>query len=415
MIAEAPTVDNLFTESLLSNPYSYYQDALTKGPVVYIPETQTYVLIGFELVRAATADHETYSNDYGALLRSGGNIDPDVQAALAKGWPLIDSFNTDPPGHTRFRKLANRAFSLPEIKKLETGIRKRVAALMEGIAARTQCDFLADYCVTLPVTVIADILSVSDLPIETVKCWSDAFMDLLLGGIVTKERRLEAASQIVAFQHHIMDKIAQRRADPSIDDLIAKLVHAGDSPEEAFNDEELLAVIQSLMIAGNDTTTSTLAEGMLVLARSPKLWERFRTQPDSINDFVEELLRYALAAAGLPRVTTHDVEIGDVLIKKGSVVHLRRAAANRDPSQFADPDTFDLDRPNLRTHLAFGRGIHTCSGNMLARVEIAATFEAVVRRLDAVQLIDESALKIVPNIFARGLEKLPISYQSLPG
>jgi cytochrome P450 len=362
-------------------------------------------------VRDATADYATYSNEYGHLLRAGENSDPQVQDVLAGGWPLVDAFQSDPPRHSVYRKLVNSAFTLPSVKALQSRIDDRVNELVSGLASRRSCDFVEQFSIPLPVAVIADVLSMNDLPIGTVKRWSDAFMGLLLGGIVSRERRLQCARDIVECQHHVMSMIRDRRNGADGGDLISSIVRSADLENGAIDDTELLGIIQALMVAGNETTTSTLTEGMLLLIRRPDLQQVLRNQPEKMSVFVEELLRFASAAAGLPRVTKREVTVNGFVIPQNSLVHLRWAAANRDPSQYSDPDSFDLNRTNARTHLGFGRGVHTCVGNMLARAELTAAYSAILTQLDGFEVTDEDALRITPNIFARGLSRLPISYR----
>lgn len=403
--------ENLFKEEILADPYSYYQDALKQGNLVYIEEANMYVFLGYDLVREATADSQTYSNEYFHILRGGDNADEAVQDILAKGWPIADSLQSDPPRHTRYRNLVNKAFTLPNVKKMDAAIRARVNFLIDRISAKGECDFVNDYAVPLPIAVISDVLSVSHLPVETIKRWSDAFMSLLLGGIISREERLQAAHDIVEFQHFFMKMVKERQADPSIDDLIASIVHAGrDEGEEPLSDPEILGLIQSLMIAGNETTTSKLAAGMHLLIQRPDIMQTLRDDSAKMPSFVEELIRYASTAAGLPRVTTRDVTVEGVLIPKNSLIHLRWAAANRDSSRWTDPDTFVMDRPNIGGHLGFGRGAHMCIGNMLARAELTATFQALLSRLDNFHITDESAVRIIPHMFARGLAHLPIAF-----
>jgi cytochrome P450 len=172
----------------------------------------------------------------------------------------------------------------------------------------------------------------------------------------------------------------------------------------------LLSILQQLMVAGNETTTSSLAGGLVQLIRNPDQADKVRADPSLIRNMVEEILRTESPTAGLWRVVKRDTELGGVPLKTGSMLMLRFAAANRDPARFANPDAFDVERKNASSHLAFGRGIHMCVGNMLARKELAVAFDELLRRLDQFEIADETAMTYPPNMLLRGLSALPIRF-----
>jgi len=169
------------------------------------------------------------------------------------------------------------------------------------------------------------------------------------------------------------------------------------------------------MVAGNETTTSTLAGGLLQLIRNPDQMEKAKAaaggrDPKVITNLVEESLRYETPTAGMWRVVKQDTELGGVTMPAGSVAQLRYAAANRDPAKFEDPDRFDIDRKNARAHLAFGKGPHMCVGNMLSRKEMLVAFDELLERLDDLEVADEDGITILPNILLRGVTRLPITF-----
>jgi cytochrome P450 len=133
--------------------------------------------------------------------------------------------------------------------------------------------------------------------------------------------------------------------------------------------------------------------------------------PKLMLNLVEESLRYETPSAGMWRIVKEDAELGGVKIPKGSTVQLRYAAANRDPSKFPDPDKFDIERSNAKTHLAFGRGPHMCVGNMLSRKEVFVAFDELLNRLDDFAISDESGIAVLPNILLRGVTRLPITFR----
>ena len=177
-----------------------------------------------------------------------------------------------------------------------------------------------------------------------------------------------------------------------------------------------MSIIQQFMVAGNETTTSTIAGGLLQLIRNPDQMAKAKAaagarDPKLIQNMVEEMLRYESPSAGIWRVVKQDVELGGEKIAAGSMLQVRYAAANRDPAKFEDPDAFLIDRKNARAHLAFGKGPHMCVGNMLSRKEMFVAFDELLERLDNFQLADEDAITVLPNIMLRGVTKLPITYE----
>jgi len=398
---------SLFEPAVLEDPFGYYQAAIAARPVMTLPGTNIVLVTSYDLLSEATGRIAEFSNDFGAVLAGTRSADPDVTAELDKGWPQRDTLLTaDPPVHTRFRKLVNLAFSMKRVDAIEADIRAIVNRLVDAFPADGRIDFVHDFAVPLPVAVIASQIGIADTQIATVKRWSDAFADRL-GGMISKERELECAREVVEFQHAMKVRIDARRVQRG-EDLLSDLVHAEIEGERPLDDAELMSILQQLMVAGNETTTATLAGGVKLLIDNPGEDVRVRADPGLIPNMVEEMLRLESPTAGLWRVVKADCELGGVAIKAGSMVMLRFAAANRDPARFADPDRFDVSRANARSHLAFGRGIHMCVGNMLSRKELAVAFAVLFDRIKSFHLAPDADLAHVPNMLLRGLRRLDL-------
>ena len=408
MNAAVPQID-FFSAAVLADPFAAYQQALAVSPVYPVPGTGITLVLSYALVAEATARVEDFSNDFSAILSGMRSADPDVVAVLEQGWPQRDTLLTaDPPDHTRFRKLVNLAFSMKRVDALESHVRTIVTSLIDGFIDRGECDFVRDFAIPLPVQLITEQIGIDRTDFATVKRWSDAFADRL-GGMISKERELECAREVVEFQHAMKAKIDERRASPR-DDLLSDLVNAQVDDERPLDDAELLSILQQLMVAGNETTTSSLAGGLVHLIRNPDQADKVRANPALVRNLVEEVLRMESPSAGLWRVVKRDTELGGVAIPAGSMLMLRFAAANRDPTKFEDPDRFDVERKNANAHLAFGRGIHMCVGNMLSRKEMTVAFDELLKRLAGLKITDESALAYPPNMLLRGLSALPIRF-----
>ncbi|MFN3592136.1 MAG: cytochrome P450, partial [Thermaurantiacus sp.] len=405
------TPQSLFAPETLADPFAFYARMHARAPVAPAPGTPFAFVWSHELCSEATGRWQEFSNAFGEAMTGARAKDPEVKAILDTGWPAVDTMLTaDPPTHTRFRKLVNLAFSMKRVDAMEADIRAKTVSLIERMLERTECDFVEAFAVPLPVMVIAGQLGMSDLPVETVKRWSDAFTDRL-GGMASREREIECAQLVVAFQHHVKALIDARRG-AATDDILSDLVHARVEGERPLDDAEIMSVLQQLMVAGNETTTSTLAGGLLHLIQNPGELEVLRADPSLIPNAVEEMLRLESPTAGMWRVVKTDTEIGGMKVQSGTLLHLRYAAANRDPEKYPEPDRFDVRRSNARTHLAFGRGIHMCIGNMLSRKELVVAFQELLARLDAIALQPGAKLFWPPNMLLRGLAALPIRYRA---
>ena len=173
---------------------------------------------------------------------------------------------------------------------------------------------------------------------------------------------------------------------------------------------EMLSIVQQLLVAGNETTTKSITEGIRLLAENPAVFAKLQADPEGYAPLVtEEVLRLTTPTQGMFRVVTEDTELGGVSIPKGSRLVVMYSAANRDPSVWGDdPDRFDPDRTNLKEHLAFGKGIHFCLGAPLSRVEMQVAFEQIGRRVEKIELADSNDFRYHPSFVLRGLVRLDV-------
>lgn len=403
---------NLFAPETLVDPFDYYREAHEAGvKLEFVAEANAWVVYSYELVSEVTAKPEIYSNDFASLM---GAADDEIDAILAEGWGNPPTLLTaDHPIHTRNRKLVNLAFSAPRVNAIEADMRKKSIELIAKMAEKGSGDFVEDFAIPLPVAMIAQQIGLDNDP-KQVKDWSDAAVDRF-SQLISRERELECARSFVDYQRYMKGLIDDRRANGG-DDLLTDLVEARVEGETPLTDEEIMSIMQQFMVAGNETTTSTIAGGLLQLIRNPDQMAKAKAaaggrDPKLIQNMVEEMLRYESPSAGIWRVVKQDVELGGEKIAAGSMLQVRYAAANRDPAKFEDPDAFLIDRKNARAHLAFGKGPHMCVGNMLSRKEMFVAFDELLERLDNFQLADEDAITVLPNIMLRGVTKLPITYE----
>ena len=403
---------NMFAPETLVDPFDHYRAMHEAGVAIeHLAEMNTYVVYSYDLCSEATAKPEIFSNDFTALM---GADDEEIQAILDDGWDNPPTLLTaDHPVHTRNRKLVNLAFSAPRVNAIEEDMRVKSIELIDAMVTKGGGDFVEDFSIPLPVAMIAQQIGLDNDP-KQVKEWSDAAVDRF-SQMVDRERQLECARAFVEYQKYMKSKIDDRRANGG-NDLLTDLVEARVEGETPLTDEEIMSIMQQFMVAGNETTTSTIAGCMLQLIRNPEQMAKAKAaaggrDPKLIQNMIEEALRYETPTAGMWRLVKEDTELGGQALAAGSMVQLRYAAANRDPKKFENPDDFDIERKNARAHLAFGKGPHMCVGNMLSRKEMFVAFDELLERLDNFQLTDEGGIRILPNILLRGVTRLPISYE----
>lgn len=396
---------------VLACPHAFNERLRREAPVYQCPHTGITFVSDYQTITRIAKDHETFSNRFStAMPTTETKVDPRIVEIQKKGYPPVDTMLTqDPPLHRRYRGMVNQAFTARRVATLEPYIEKLCHEIIDGFIDAGRCEFVVEFAERVPLTVIADQLGVPLSDYELFKTWSDAFV-AQLSQMASPDEAVQAAELIYEYQQYFADKIEERRQNPQ-DDIISDIVHAQFENERPLDVAEMLSIIQQLLVAGNETTTHSIAEGILLLIQHPDQHARLKENPELIANFVEEVLRLATPTANMWRVATRDTEINGVPVKKGSMLQLRYSSANRDEDQFEAPQKFDVSRENARTNIAFGHGVHMCIGANLARKELETAFRVLLERLDNFELdCDESELDYPPNVLLRGLAKLPIRF-----
>ncbi len=376
------TNEILVTPEVLACPYDFYRRVRTEAPVHQTP-LGFWLVSRYDDVLSVVRDPERFSSSFSGAFAGGREPTPELRAIAAEGYPPANTLLTnDPPSHTQFRGLVNKAFTPKRVAQLEGEIRGIANDLIDRWIDTGRVELVSQFAVPLPLTVIADALGVDRADMADFKRWSDDSV-APLSGLLSPERQLECARSRVEMQHYLAARCEERRSEPR-DDLLSDLVHArfdgGERAGEQLTMAELLNVIEQLLVAGNETTTKLIAAGMLLLIEHPEQMRRVLADPSLVPNLVEEALRMESPVQMLPRVTTVDVELGGVTIPKGSMVMVMYGCANRDEARFEAADRFDVTRANARTHLAFGQGPHFCVGAALARSEARIAFELLLSR-----------------------------------
>jgi len=325
------TDEILVTPEVLSCPYEFYRRVRDEAPVHQTP-LGFWLVSRFDDVMSVVRDTERFSSNFNTSFAAGG-ASPEMLAVLADGYPSANTLLTnDPPTHTQFRALVNKAFSPKRVAQLEGEIRGVATALIDTFVADGKVELVTQFAVGLPLTIVADALGVDRADMGRFKRWSDHAV-APLSGLLDAAQMLECAKSRVEMQQYMAAVIERRRAEPR-DDLLSDLVHAvfdsGDRFGESLTVAELLNVIEQILVAGNETTTKLLAAGMLALIENPEQMVKVRANTALIGNLVEEALRIESPVQMLPRISKTDVEVGGVNIPKGSMVMVMYGCANRD-------------------------------------------------------------------------------------
>ena len=407
---------NLLEDQTRECPFPYFRAIRREQPVYFMQELGAYYVSRYEDVRFIKKHPEIFSNN---IFEFGGNRGTSRDVAeeykAEHGWARVSTLQrTDPPVHSKYRKLIDHAFTVRRVRTMTEYIETIVNDLIDAFIDRGECDFVSEFAIPLPCTVIADQLGVPRTKIGDLKVWSDAML-APGGGFVNDAEAEECGRLVVQAQQFFASVLEARRKEPR-DDIISDLAHArvvdepGGEPRE-LTMHELQDLLDQLLTGGNETTTNAIGSALMLLLRHPQQMQLLREQPDRLRNFIEESLRYETPVLHLWRVTTQDTELGGVHIPKGSNIAVGYASANRDENVFDDGEAFDICRAKPGAHLAFGSGPHHCPGAALARQEMFSTFTILLHRLDNITLADaDDPFAHVPSSFLRGLESLRIRF-----
>jgi cytochrome P450 len=388
-----PTEDPRF----LQDPYPTFAAMRSRCPVQSTPTESGgrpgYLVTGYAEAREALGDPRL-SKDTAAFFagkESRRRLHPAVAHTMLA---------SDPPRHTRLRKLVTKAFMAGAVAQLRPFIARVTEELLDRWPVGERFDFVSALAVPLPVIVICQLLGVPPTDRPDVQRWS---AELFAAG---RPDVIDAASHSMA--DYMTGLVAAKRLDPG-DCLLDRLISARDGAER-LSEEELVSLAVLLLVAGHETTTAFLGNATLALLQRPAELDRLRKNPDDIPGALDELLRFdSPVSTATFRFTTEAVTLGGVDIAAGAPVLVALGAANRDPARFPSPDLLDLDR-DATGHLSFGHGIHRCVGASLAKAEAEIALRAVLTRFPGLRLaVPPDRLDWRRTRLVRGLAALPVT------
>jgi len=316
--------------------------------------------------------------------------------------------NDDPPAHTRYRALVNKAFTPRRVAEMGPHIYQVAQELIETFVHDGQADLVRQFAYPLPMIVIGELIGVPRADMDLVKQWCDEW-NALMSGRVSSEGQMTGARAIVALHRYFVALLEQRAQTPQ-QDLATGLVEARMEGESSVTVPEMAHLLFSVTFGGHETTTKLIANAVALLLSHPEQWQALRATPSLAPNAVEETLRWDCPLLGMLRTTTEDVDVAGQRLPQGANVMLMFASANRDGQQDVQPDRFDIRR-QPSDHLSFGRGIHYCLGAPLARLEGRIALEMLAQYLPTLRLQPGHALVYAPNLVLRGLQSLPVTWE----
>jgi cytochrome P450 len=405
-----PLRDDLLDPEVNHDPYPFLAQLREEDPVHYSEAHRSWLVTRYDDVAAAFGDPRLSSDRVRPLLAAMSDERREAAGPvfeLIADWMVV----TDPPVHTRMRKLATKAFHPRKVAAMEGRIRELVDHYLDDFLASGEQDVVKGFAFPLPATVIAELIGAPIEDADRFKVWSNelALVAFGAGGEARGERHGRATRGVESMFDYFGALIEQKRSTPG-DDMISSLIEGDDG--DRLSEEEMKGMCALMLFAGHETTTTTITSAVKVLLENPDQLELLRADPALAGKAVEEVLRVEGAIKVLHRWVLEDVELRGREIKAGDRVLLVPAAANRDPEKFPDPDRVDITRsPN--PHLAFGKGVHACIGAMLARIEMRVAVARIVERLRGLRFADDPPVfEWTPSLASRGLAQLRIAHDA---
>jgi cytochrome P450 len=392
---------NLFSPELARDPYPHFNALRERHPIHYSMAMKLHWIARFEWVQEVLRD-KRFGSDvsrHEARARRLRRELTDDERVVFDNPSMLD---LDPPDHTRIRRLAQHGFMHKFIQSLEPNVRQIVADCLNRVTNEPTIDIVEVLAQPLPAIVIADMMGLPPADHAQFQAWSE---DLIAGALSNESEPIRRSRTArMALQTYFRDLILERRGRGG-DDLIAQLIRA-EEQGDTLSEMELYNTCLLLLVAGHETTTRLIGNGLYLLLSHPDQFEWLKAHPEGLPNAIEEMLRFEPPVQATRRFVTEDLDFHGTSFKRGDQVFVSIAAANRDPRVIDDPETFDIRRTPVK-QVSFGYGIHLCIGASLARVETRIAFEILMQRYPDMSLVSKTPQWGTNPVF-RGLERLEV-------
>ncbi|GHO83930.1 cytochrome P450 [Dictyobacter formicarum] len=371
-----------------------------QSPVYYDEQNHLWNLFRYENVVSTLADPATFSSRSMAPAQ-------DSEESFLSSWLKGDITKMDPPQHRHFRGLVSQAFTPRVVEQMAPRIHEITSTLLDEVAAKGEMDLVSDLSAPLPIIVIAELLGVPPEDRNRFKDWSNTLI-ASTSATPADKARLKEVLPIFKEMFAYLQNFCQARREQPRNDLISHLTKAQFEGRMLDNDE-ILAFVTTLLVAGNITTTILLGNAIVCLNEHPDATAAIRADPSLLPSAIEEILRYRPPFTVTMRTTTRQVTIQGVTIPANQMVITWLLSANHDERQFPEPERFDIRRHPNR-HQAFGHGIHFCIGAPLARLEARIALALLFERFPSLKIQPGAELEAYESPFINGVKNLPVSW-----
>ena len=397
-------ITELLADHAVADPYSHFAGLREAAPLHRDERLGAWLVLRYDDVRAAFRDPRLSADrvsPYFERRRSHGVAERErATFDVLTRWIVF----TDPPRHTRLRKLVDYAFRPRAVERMRGWVASLVDELVDELGDEREFDFVERFASPLPVRVICDLFGVFHESRGDLTRWSDDILTLVFGAMHSADRHERAERSLREFSEFLRGVIAERRVRPG-EDLISDLV-AAEERGDVLEEEEIVATCVLLLFAGHETTRNLLANGLKAILEHDAARAALVSDSSAMPDAVEEILRFDGPTKAMWRQVVVPVEYGGQRIEPGERVLLVQASANRDPRRFEDAETFDIARRSNR-HVGFGYSIHYCLGASIARLEGALGLGAFLERFPRASLATDT-FEWDPLILSRSLKRLPV-------
>ncbi|ROS01126.1 cytochrome P450 [Sinobacterium caligoides] len=397
-----------------ANPYAYYELLRNDHPVYRMPGHDYYCISRYDDICSLAKNTTAYSSKIMEILVSGKPKDPntvgDSPVEKMGNWGIIPVdvlALQDPPLHAAERKIGHSGFNARFVKSLEPEVRKLCHEMMDELLPQGEIEFVQDFAWRLPMRLIIRLLGFPEGDYEQIKTWCMEGIRSL-SGTAGKAELVRNGAGSAAFMRYLWRHYLIAKQRPQ-DNFTGHLIRESADPDSVMTDQRAIAILLQLLIAGSDSSASSMGSAIRILAQRPELEHRLREDYSQINNFIEEVFRTEAAFQGHFRVSTCETTLHDTTIPAGARVFLMWASGNRDERYYDNPEQFDMDRPKLKKHLTFGHGVHACIGRELARMEIRIVIEQLLQRTKQFSITGDAPFEA--SIFARTLLRLPMRFE----
>jgi len=395
------------------NPFPFYRMLRDHYPVYCLPNG-VYCISRYDDIVTASRDTDTFSSAHQGIV---ANLPPgrDLLKEVKRFEMLADIglipadvlATSDPPAHTEERKIGHSCLNSHFIKTLESDVEFLCAQMMDRFLEQGHVEFMQEFGWRLPMIFVMRLLGLPEKDFEKIKIWCVDILNSQNGTQSSSELMRSQASALI-FVDYCWTEYLNAKSEPS-DSLISIFAQASANDELGFDDRKAVSAIFQLLIAGSDSSATTMGNALKMMIENPQLQNELRDDPEKLNAFIEEVFRLESAFQGHFRWLKQDTEMHGTKLPRGSRIFLMWASGNRDERFFENPDELIPGRKNGKKHLTFGHGIHACIGRELARMEIRVVLKAFLDRTTNLQITGETPY--VASMFARTLVQLPIAFE----